>query len=713
MADNIDPQQIDQLNENLKSLIETMGGVAAKGPSVTKNLGEMAGLSKNASSVLGILGSSAASTASALYKGEKGAQVFSKSLESAADALTLLVLAIPGLGLAAKVAAVAVDLFAKGLNAASKQGDALYKTYQELQRSGATAADGITGVFNNMQNFGYGIEELDKMVRLVSENSQTLAQFSLTAADGTEAFSSAMRDITRDPALKILGKTPDDINAAGAAFIRQQVAMGRSQTDIGDKLGASTRQYVVDLDRLQRLTGTSADALQKQQDELLSEDAYNLYMENLEKQGAAGQDQANKIKSVLAEFPQYQKEIAAAIGGNVEAQGKLMFIAPSLIKNLRDPSVDFASTVKAAGKEMEQAKGGIGQLALYSDATKDVIGSIKDMNRGINSSRDIDKRISAADKNTRVQDGATQSLADLDLQNMNSRDALQSFVQLGVAPATRAMAGFARVASGVTGALPGAGPAGENSLAGKLDSMIKTKSGVVPTGAGGATPGKGAGTSANADTAMKFFLAAGYSKEQAAGIVGNLQTESGRNLDVNAVGDGGQARGIAQWHPDRQAAFAKMFGHDIKQSTLEEQLKFVDYELKNTEKSAGDKLKLAKSAAQAAQLVDKLYERSSGAALASRVANAVALAGPEGGATVAQAKPTGPLGSYQSQTAKVKPADTMVDNAKPKTAADLPTAGDKDHTDIFTAMLGHLENMSYHSQKTAENTHKTAKNTQG
>jgi hypothetical protein len=130
---------------------------------------------------------------------------------------------------------------------------------------------------------------------------------------------------------------------------------------------------------------------------------------------------------------------------------------------------------------------------------------------------------------------------------------------------------------------------------------------------------------------MKFFMSAGWSKEQAAGIVGNLQTESGKNLDINAVGDGGKAKGIAQWHPDRQAKFKEVMGKDIGQSTLEDQLKFVDWELKNTERTAGEKLRQAKNAAQAAQIVDKQYERSSGEALGNRMASATALAGPTSG----------------------------------------------------------------------------------
>ena len=687
MADNIDPQQIDALNENLKSLIETMGGVAAKGPGVSKSLGEMAGLGKNANAALGILGSSAAAVGGALYKGEKGAKVFSSAIENASNALTLLVLAIPVFGIAAKVAAVAANLFAKGLNAASKQGDALYKTYQDLQKSGATAADGITGVFNNMQKFGYGIEELDKMVKLVSENSQTLAQFSLTAADGTSAFASAMQGITRDPALKLLGKTPDEINAAGAAFIKQQVAMGRTQTDIGDKLGSSTRQYVVDLDRLQRLTGTSADALQKQQDELLNEDAYNLYMENLEKQGAAGQDQANKIKSVLAEFPQYQKEISAAIGGNIEAQGKLMFIAPSLIKNLQDPSVDFAKTVKSAGREMEQAKGGIAQLARYSDATKDVVGSVRDLNRGINSAKDIDKRISAADKNTRVQDAATESLSDLDLQNMNSRDALQSFVQLGVAPATKAMDAFAKGASHATSLLPGAGPAGQNSVAGKLDAMNTAGGRVVPSGAGGSP----AGTASDVDKILATI------RKHETGAYGG-------NYGIQAKGS--SASGAYQYIDSTWAAMTKKYGMGGEFKHAKDAPKEVQDAIarKNVEeilaKNKGDL-----SAVPKTWYTGNAQGNISAAALAANkglTADQYA-----GGWLNDYSKISGPNGGYQSQTAGVNPSKSLpIANASTPTAA-LPIAGDDQHADLLSQINSQLARLNSSNDAIAGHTKKS------
>lgn len=166
---------------------------------------------------------------------------------------------------------------------------------------------------------------------------------------------------------------------------------------------------------------------------------------------------------------------------------------------------------------------------------------------------------------------------------------------------------------------------------GTRDYPRRTPGSVVPArpgsnGVGWDGPiGAGAGSSANAATALAFFLRAGWTRPQAAGIVGNLQEESGPNLNPSAVGDGGKAIGIAQWHPDRRANFPRAIGKTFQQSGFTDQLAFVQWELTHTESRAGDRLRSATSAADAAVIVDKFYERSSGAVRGKRVANAVAL----------------------------------------------------------------------------------------
>lgn len=103
------------------------------------------------------------------------------------------------------------------------------------------------------------------------------------------------------------------------------------------------------------------------------------------------------------------------------------------------------------------------------------------------------------------------------------------------------------------------------------------------------------------------LMGLGWSKVQATGLAANIQAESGGKH--TAVGDGGLAYGLGQWHPDRQANFKRAFGKDIRQSTREEQLRFIDWELRNTEKGAGDRLRQSTTAADAAATVSRFYER--------------------------------------------------------------------------------------------------------
>ena len=100
----------------------------------------------------------------------------------------------------------------------------------------------------------------------------------------------------------------------------------------------------------------------------------------------------------------------------------------------------------------------------------------------------------------------------------------------------------------------------------------------------------------------------GWTKNQAIGIAANLKQES--EFRPSAVGDGGKAYGVAQWHPDRQANFASVMGKSIVGSSLEEQLKFLTYEMRRgNEIAAGRKLEAAATPQAAAAVVSRYYER--------------------------------------------------------------------------------------------------------
>lgn len=114
---------------------------------------------------------------------------------------------------------------------------------------------------------------------------------------------------------------------------------------------------------------------------------------------------------------------------------------------------------------------------------------------------------------------------------------------------------------------------------------------------------------------IDFFLGKWYSPEITAGIIGNLKVES-RGLDPLEKGDGGKARGIAQWHPEREKPL-KRAGFATR--TLMGGLNAIQYELEHTERKAYGKLMQCTTPEQAAEVFDKYYERSSGHARPERV----------------------------------------------------------------------------------------------
>ena len=117
--------------------------------------------------------------AKAMYDGQKGAAAFNSSIDSMASAAqsvtTVLAGIIPG-GALVKLAVIglgkAIGIAADALKQVNIQGDALYKGFQDLSKSGAVAAGGTTQLGQDIYKLGIGFQDLDKYLGLVNENSQ-------------------------------------------------------------------------------------------------------------------------------------------------------------------------------------------------------------------------------------------------------------------------------------------------------------------------------------------------------------------------------------------------------------------------------------------------------------------------------------------------------------------------------------------------------------
>lgn len=113
-----------------------------------------------------------------------------------------------------------------------------------------------------------------------------------------------------------------------------------------------------------------------------------------------------------------------------------------------------------------------------------------------------------------------------------------------------------------------------------------------------------------AESTIEYFMNKGWSFAQACGFAANINQESG--FKTYLWGDGGQAYGLAQWHPPRRKTFKDNFGKDIQQASFIEQLDFIQFELENGYRRAAQAIAAQTTAAGAAAEIDRLYEQSRG-----------------------------------------------------------------------------------------------------
>lgn len=114
--------------------------------------------------------------------------------------------------------------------------------------------------------------------------------------------------------------------------------------------------------------------------------------------------------------------------------------------------------------------------------------------------------------------------------------------------------------------------------------------------------------SKSAKDIINFFVNKGLSKEQAAGIAGNLHAESAFN--TNAIGDENTSYGLAQWRLGRRTNlenFTKQKG--LAKNSFNGQLEFLWNELQTTHNDALKALIQTKTPENAAEVFANKFEK--------------------------------------------------------------------------------------------------------
>lgn len=462
-------QQVDELQGKLNGLNKTVDQQAKTNAKAVTKTEALAGAATSASDALGAF-------LSQIYRGKQGATVFTKALSSTASGASQLAGA---LGKNGKVAMAAKGLgigLTELAGIAADMSDKLFESFQSLSRVGAAGAEGMAGVFDQLQNFRLGLEDLGQLAQLFGQNAQSLVLFGGTVEQGAKSLGQLRKFVTGsglEQQFMGLGMNTQEINEAMAGFVAQQSRLGlRQVTDYG-KVAQSLDAYIQEQDAITKLTGASRRQQEESAQKALAVEQFRAKIEQLRTKGdEASMAEANRLMSIFKGLDAVSSDLSAAfaasasgfvtkgagVTGQIVAQGKMQEI-------VNNRNIQMAQALPMIGTAVENFNRGVGATVAatgrYQEAfganysqLSDAVPILKDFGTNLHSVEDIQKR-----QRDRTEEGV-KAQVDLRTAQMDAMQNLQSFVNLGVNPATQALAALARTAAATTNVLPGATKAG-------------------------------------------------------------------------------------------------------------------------------------------------------------------------------------------------------------------------------------------------------------
>lgn len=287
----MDENEIKAVSDAMNELRET-GTLSAESLAKLGGSGDTAkkSLEKFSSQVLGA-GQKMGSLAGQIAQGQGSFASLGGTIEATTKLMGGLLSALPLVGGAAKA-------LAEGVGQASKfvldQLDTMAKNYQTLGDASAGAVDGIDGLmrqFNQMGNYS-----LPAFTKAVKNNTLGLASLKGTAALGAEELSKLTGVLTTGQTAERflkLGISLDAVGDATAEYLGNMSRYGLTQGDTTEELTKKTQNYIIEVDKIARLTGQSRQAQEQIAQKNLADSRYRAKISEMRAQG-----QVNEAKQL-------------------------------------------------------------------------------------------------------------------------------------------------------------------------------------------------------------------------------------------------------------------------------------------------------------------------------------------------------------------------------------------------------------------------------
>jgi len=374
--------------------------------------------------------------------------------------------------------------------------DALMTGYQGFAAVGAAAKADLKDTAETFRKFGAtSVADFPKITQMIAENGDTLAKLGGTMARGVTQFANLAASVQQtglQTEFLAMGMTVDGINKGLAGYLKTITTTGQAQKMTQDQVNAGAAEYIRNMDVLSKLTGKSADTIQKERDERMQDERYRLQLREQQKivdrGGAEGARMAQTMKDnvelldlLRAIDPKLEKAAMRAMGpaGMTSEEGRQLFMTDPKLYQM------FAERNRGGTASNEEilaqgARGGkayvdtFGALALFGGKAPglDTVAVMGLENRGAGqATRNAESAGAGKPPTTATQDAKDQQEAQrkqvdatvgvvveiIQKQQQVARD-LSDMSTIGIVPVGKALAEIAGKFKQLTEILPGTRP---------------------------------------------------------------------------------------------------------------------------------------------------------------------------------------------------------------------------------------------------------------
>ena len=357
------------------------------------------------------------------------------------------------------------------IQAVNVQTDELYKSYQGLSAAGAAGRADLPSIMETAKQFGVtNAQELPKFNQLIASNSEELARFGGTVAQGVKQFGDLAAGIQQtgiQTEFMNLGMTVDSINKGMAGYLKIQNLTGSAQKMTTDQLTAGAAGYIRELDLLTKLTGKSAEAQMKEQEDRLNDERYAIHYRDLKRKSDAGDIQATEqLRQENLALQQTTGDVkkglmAAYTGFGLQTEVGLKFFqaAPEAFNMAaKGLGTNANKILDTAQKEVSRTMDIYGPL--YMAAGNDLTSSVVDMMKleGLKGTAEEREAEALRQRKTQTEntEASVQAMTSLTQMQRQATTDLTDMLNKGVVPVTIMMENLAIGVRTFADTLPGA-----------------------------------------------------------------------------------------------------------------------------------------------------------------------------------------------------------------------------------------------------------------